>query len=45
MVVSSPDGTVAPLDGGEVDIAHPADLFAPLQQAYTEKYGPGPEPS
>ena len=26
------------------DIAHPDDLFAPLQQAYTEKYGAPPEP-
>jgi Activator of Hsp90 ATPase homolog 1-like protein len=30
--------------GGDVDIAHPDTLFAPIHQAYTEKYGAGPEP-
>jgi uncharacterized protein YndB with AHSA1/START domain len=39
------DALAVVLAGGEVDIAHPADLFAPLQQAYTERYGPGPESS
>jgi uncharacterized protein YndB with AHSA1/START domain len=38
------DALATVLAGGEVDIAHPDDLFAPLQQAYTEKYGAPPEP-
>jgi hypothetical protein len=38
------DAMATVLAGGEVDIAHPDDLFAPLQQAYTEKYGAPPEP-
>jgi hypothetical protein len=39
------DALATILAGGDVDIAHPDDLFAPIHQAYTEKYGPGPEPS
>ena len=38
------DALATVLAGGEVDIAHPDDLFAPLHQAYTEKYGAPPEP-
>jgi uncharacterized protein YndB with AHSA1/START domain len=38
------DALAVVLAGREVDIAHPDDLFAPLQQAYTEKYGAPPEP-
>jgi uncharacterized protein YndB with AHSA1/START domain len=38
------DALATVLAGGEVDIAHPDDLFAPLQQAYSEKYGAPPEP-
>lgn len=32
------DALAAVLAGGEVDIAHPDPLFAPLQRAYEEKY-------
>jgi uncharacterized protein YndB with AHSA1/START domain len=38
------DALAVVLAGREVDIAHPDDLFAPLQHAYTEKYGAPPEP-
>jgi uncharacterized protein YndB with AHSA1/START domain len=38
------DALATILSGGEVDIAHPEDLFAPIHQAYTDRYGPGPEP-
>jgi uncharacterized protein YndB with AHSA1/START domain len=39
------DALASILAGDDVDIAHPEALFAPIHQAYTEKYGPGPEPS
>ena len=35
------DALAIVLDGGEVDIAHPDRLFAPLREAYAERY-PGP---
>jgi uncharacterized protein YndB with AHSA1/START domain len=38
------DALAAVLSGDDVDIAHPDDLFAPLQEAYTEKYGSSPSP-
>lgn len=34
------DALATVLAGGEVDIAHPDDIFEPISQAYTEKYGP-----
>ena len=37
------DTLAAVLAGQEVDIAHPEELFAPLHQAYSEKYGPAPD--
>jgi uncharacterized protein YndB with AHSA1/START domain len=39
------DALATILAGDDVDIAHPEALFAPIHQAYTEKYGPDPEPS
>jgi uncharacterized protein YndB with AHSA1/START domain len=39
------DALATILAGDAVDIAHPEALFAPIHQAYTEKYGPDPEPS
>jgi uncharacterized protein YndB with AHSA1/START domain len=33
------DALAATLSGADVDIAHPEPAFAPLQKAYTEKYG------
>jgi uncharacterized protein YndB with AHSA1/START domain len=38
------DALAAVLAGDDVDIVRPEGLFAPIHQAYTEKYGPGPEP-
>ena len=39
------DALATTLAGDEVDISHPDALFAPIHQAYTEKYAPGPAPS
>jgi hypothetical protein len=36
------DALATVLAGDEVDIAHPDPLFAPLQQAYAEKYPESP---
>ena len=33
------DALATVLAGGEVDIAHPEPIFAPIHQAYTERYG------
>jgi hypothetical protein len=39
-----PDALATILAGGGVDIAHPEHRFAPIHQAYAEKYGATPAP-